>query len=117
MSVVNSVALRSLTACVPVLQSEFCSHISFLLRHFWDERLNPFDFHAEGFDPSIAPDNNDDTTPSFTGNNLDEDFYDLCVENLKHKWNINDEHLGKNDSTTRTGLLQAVDIFCYFQAQ
>ena len=145
MSVLNSVTLRSLTAiCVPVLQLEFGSHeqslkisyiffassVSFLIQHIfavwlsllsayiWDTRSNPFEIHAEGFDsPSIAPDNNDDMTPSFTGNNLDEDFYDLCVDNLKHKWNINNEHLGKSDSTTRTGLLQAVVIFSSFQAQ
>ena len=35
------------------------SHIFFTTAYIWDERSNPFDFHAKGFDPSIAQDNND----------------------------------------------------------
>ena len=55
----------------------------------WEERSNHYVFHAEGFDPSIEQDDNDDTTTFIKGNNHDEDFYHLCVEKLKHKWKQN----------------------------
>ena len=41
----------------------------------------------------------------------------IYVDNLKHKWNINDKNLGKSDSTTQIGLLQDVDILSSFHAQ
>ena len=55
----------------------------------WEERLNHYVFHAEGFDPYIEQDDTDDMTNFIKGNNHDEIFYHLYVEKLKHKWKQN----------------------------
>ena len=45
----------------------FCIfRIFFTTAYIWEERSNHFEFHVEGFVPSIAQDKNDDTTPSIT---------------------------------------------------
>ena len=71
----------------------------------WEERSNHYVFQAESFDPSIEQDDNDYTTTSIKGNTHDKDFYHLCVENLKHKWNINNKNF------------QDVDVLSCFHAQ